>query len=174
MSDMLITQAAGSRNYSLHWRDGHGTWAGNHSVSRHDRCHLGLHSSQDAGNNRADRAGYLRTRLCWATWPGITPRCRQDARLLLASGLHSSKSASNDRADRNRTRRTSIGASTSQARSPRQTTRAGRRKGRARTAPGSHSARHAAHPRELGPTVAASPTPPARALLRSTPAPMLF
>ena len=31
MSDMLITQAAGSRNYSLHWRDGHGTWDGNHS-----------------------------------------------------------------------------------------------------------------------------------------------
>ena len=36
MSDMYITQAVGSRNYSLHWRDGHGTWAGNHSVSRHD------------------------------------------------------------------------------------------------------------------------------------------
>ena len=31
MSDMYITQAVGSRNYSLHWRDGHGTWAGNHS-----------------------------------------------------------------------------------------------------------------------------------------------
>ena len=36
MSDMYITQAVGSRNYSLHWRDGHGTWAGNHSVSCHD------------------------------------------------------------------------------------------------------------------------------------------
>ena len=31
MSDMYITQALGSRNYSLHWRDGHGTWDGNHS-----------------------------------------------------------------------------------------------------------------------------------------------
>ena len=31
MSDMYITQAVGSRNYSLHWRDGHGTWGGNHS-----------------------------------------------------------------------------------------------------------------------------------------------
>jgi hypothetical protein len=26
MGDMFITQTAGSRNYSLHWRDGHGTW----------------------------------------------------------------------------------------------------------------------------------------------------
>ena len=26
MSDMHITQLPGSRNYSLHWRDGHGTW----------------------------------------------------------------------------------------------------------------------------------------------------
>ena len=31
LSDMHITQAVGSRNYSLHWRDGHGTWDGNHS-----------------------------------------------------------------------------------------------------------------------------------------------
>eukprot|EP01045_Picozoa_sp_COSAG04_P005080 COSAG04_NODE_230_length_19216_cov_15.830787_12_plen_362_part_00 len=175
MSDMIITQAAGSRNYSLHWRDGHGTWAGNHSVSRHDIdaiwvCILlkmpamivrtgrdtcapdcaGLHgreSHHDAGKTHD---------YCWCL------------------GLHCYKSASNDRADRNRTRHTSIGASISLARSPRRTTRAGRRKGRGRTAPGSLSARHAAHPRELGPTVAASPTPPARPLLRSTPAPMLF
>ena len=26
MSDMFIKQAPGSRNYTLHWRDGHGTW----------------------------------------------------------------------------------------------------------------------------------------------------
>ena len=26
MTDMHITQDVGSRNYSLHWRDGHGTW----------------------------------------------------------------------------------------------------------------------------------------------------
>ena len=31
MSNMYISQKVGSRNYSLHWRDGHGTWAGNHS-----------------------------------------------------------------------------------------------------------------------------------------------
>ena len=26
MGDMYIAQLPGSRNYSLHWRDGHGTW----------------------------------------------------------------------------------------------------------------------------------------------------
>lgn len=77
---------------------------------------------------------YLRTRPCWATWSEITPRCPH------------------------RTRRTLIGASISQALSPRRITRPGLRKGKAQTVPGSRSARRVAHPLAQGPTVAAFPT----------------
>ena len=55
MSDMYITQAVGSRNYSLHWRDGHGTWAGNHSggIPAHPTVlgyMVGNHSTMPAPN----------------------------------------------------------------------------------------------------------------------------